>query len=52
MGLPLDASSPTAYTSLSSNTSALQTVYGRIPAGQDVAVANNYADVVTIQLNF
>jgi spore coat protein U-like protein len=48
----LDASSPTAYVSTSSNTSAPQTVYGRIPAGQDVAVAANYADVVTIQLNF
>ena len=46
------ASTQFPYVSASSATTTAMTVYGRIPAGQDVAPAANYADTVTITLNF
>jgi spore coat protein U-like protein len=46
------ASAQFPYASTSANTTTPMTVWGRIPGGQDVDPATDYADTVVITLNF
>jgi spore coat protein U-like protein len=47
-----NATNTVSYTGITSMASATLTVYGQIPAGQDVAASSSYSDSVTATVNF